>query len=84
MKTLHDIITANCEYLKDVRVDVVSIYGTVNIIDLTGEHESIFLQGDEGSAFISEARQLWNEVGTVTIDDCHLHLAKPYIDCIWK
>lgn len=79
-----DIIEADCEYLKNVYVEVISIYGTVCIKDTTGEKENIFLQGDEGSAFISEANRLYDEVQTVSQSECYLHLARPYVDCIWS
>lgn len=81
---IEDIISTDCEYMKNVSVHVVSIYGTVCIKDTTGEQEDIFMQGDEGNAFISEANRLYNEVQTVSLSECYLHLARPYVDCIWS
>jgi hypothetical protein len=83
---LQDILHADAEYTRNsgVDVDIVSNYGTVTITDTTGENESIFLQGDDADAFISEVEQLWNETGDMDRDTIACALAKPYIECIWN
>lgn len=73
---LSDIIRADAHALRSVTIHVVSIRGTVAIGDV------IFLQGDEGSAFISEANRLWRELGDVSHSEVWAHLARPYVDCL--
>lgn len=82
---LQDILHADAEYTRNsgADVEIVSIYGTVCISDTTGGNEDIFLQGDEGSAFISEVNRLWNETGDMDKDTIACALAKQYIECIW-
>jgi hypothetical protein len=83
---IQDILHADAEYTRNSGADVemISIYGTVCISDTTGKNEDIFLQGDEGSAFISEVNRIWNETGDMDKDTIACALAKPYIDCIWE
>lgn len=83
---LQDILHADAEYTRrsGADVEIVSIYGTVCISDTTGKNEDIVLQGDEGSAFISDVDRIWNEAGDVDEDTIACALAKPYIDCIWE
>lgn len=80
--TLTAIILTNAERARNLTVHVASIYGTVSIKDDTGQE--CFLQGDEGSAFISEARHLWNKSGDVTMGDVYLHLALPYAENLFN
>ena len=83
---LQDILHTDAEYVRSsgADVEVVSIYGTVCISDTTGKNEDIFLQGDEGSAFISEVNRIWHETGDMDKDSIACALAKQYIDCIWE
>lgn len=80
--TLHDIIQASHERMKDVTVHVQSHSGWVTISS-PGE-DAIFLQGDDGSAFCSEAVQLYNKVQTVSMSECYAHLAAPYAENLWN
>lgn len=81
---LQDIIAQDVEYMKHVTVHVVSNYGTVTISDDTGANEDIFMQGDDAEQFISQVDRLWNELGDVSKGELELHLAKPYVDCLWN
>lgn len=81
--TLTEIILANAERARNLTVHVESIYGTVSIKDVEDGQEC-FLQGDEGSAFVSEARRLWEESGDVTMTDVYLHLALPYAENLFN
>lgn len=84
MTSLSKIIEQDAEYMKDVTVHVVSIYGHVTISDDKGVQEDIFLQGDDGSAFISQMKSLWHETGNLSESTIALHLAKPYVDNNWN
>lgn len=83
---LQDILHADAEYTRNsgADVEIVSVYGTVCISDTTGKNEDIFLQGDEGSAFISEVNRIWNDAGDMDKDSIACALAKQYIECIWE
>jgi len=76
MTKLTEIIQTGARYASSVSIDVDEARGTVAIGD------GIFLQGDEGYAFIDEARALWNQAGDVGIDECYACLAGPYLDCL--
>lgn len=82
--TLTEIILATAARAdaSGITVSACSLYGTVSIKDNQGNE--CFLQGDDGSAFISEAKRLWEESGDVTMMDCYLHLAFPYAECLFK
>jgi hypothetical protein len=73
---LVDIIKADVQYVAGVTIEVDRAYGTVAIGD------DIFLQGDEGYAFIDAAERLYEEAQYVTYDEVYAHLAKPYVDCL--
>jgi len=79
--TLHDIIQASSERMKDVTVHVQSHYGWVTI-SAPGEAD-IFLQDEDGYIFYSEAVQLYNKVQTVSMDACYALLAEPYAENFW-
>jgi len=81
--TLTEIILADAERARNLTVHVESIYGTVSIRG-DGPGQECFLQGDEGSAFIDEARRLWEESGEVTMQDVYLHLALPYAENLFN
>lgn len=84
MVTLLDVIEFNANYCSDVSVTVNTVLGTVCIRDMSGVYDDIFLQGDDAVVFIEEAKQLWDTLETVAMSTCYLHLAKPYIECIWN
>lgn len=84
MKTLTQIIAADAEFMANVTVHVVSNMGTVCISDDDGLQDDIFLQGDDGSAFISERESLWHELGDIDRGSIELHLAKPYVENLWS
>lgn len=83
MKTLSRIIKDNAAYLADVKIEIDASMGWVDIIDKTGLHDNIFLQGDDGYDFIAEAEKMYNALEDVTMQDCLKTIAKPYVDCIW-
>ena len=64
-----------------ITVDTDSGYSTVSI-DAPGE-DSIFMQGDDASAFIAECEKLWNHYPSLPMDVCELALAEPYTD-LWS
>lgn len=81
--TLTEIILANAERARNLTVHATTILGHVSIKDtVTGQE--CFLQGDDGIAFVSEARRLWEESGNVTLADVHLHLALPYAENLFN
>lgn len=76
MTTLKEIIEFDSKYVGDIEVEVDDRLPTVSI----GGEEGIFLQGHEAESFVDKAKWLYREVGTVTLEDCYRHLAKPYVD----
>lgn len=81
---LQDIIEASANRMKDVTVHIQSNFGWVTIHDLTGVQEDIFLEGHEGSAFISEVNKIWEETGDLDKNTIALHLAEQYVENIWS
>jgi len=81
---LIDIIQQAADRMKNVRVDVRTNYGTVNIIDLTGVHESIFLQGDDATVFITNAEEAWHKAQHVTMSECFAWQAEQYVNNLWN
>ena len=69
---MSDIVRATAARMVDVEIDVDHIFCSVAI----GEYA--FMQGDEATAFIEEARQLWESCGDVTMSECYACLAEPY------
>jgi len=62
----------------DITVEVVHIYGTV---DIKREGETlIYLQGFEGEVFCTEATHLWNHYGDISQSEVNELLAYPYAD----
>lgn len=81
---LQVIIEASANRMKDVTVHIQSNYGWVTIHDLTGVQEDIFLEGHEGSAFISEVNKIWEETGDLTKDTIALWKAESYVENLWN
>ena len=81
---LIDILRANAEYTRNsnVEVDYDSAYGWVSIHDADDKGNGVFLQGDEGYAWIDEMRRVWEEVGDMGEDEVCLALAYDYLDCL--
>lgn len=82
--TLAEIIAANVQYMRNVTVSVDTRYETVEISDDSGAQEEIFLQGQDAHEFIRESEDIWNQVGSVSIADVHLHMARCYVDNLWN
>lgn len=76
MTSLKEIIEFDSKYVGDVQVEVDERLPTVSI----GGEDGIFLQGHEAEVFVDEAKKLYLDVGTVTLEDCYRHMAKPYVD----
>lgn len=81
---LTQVIRAASERMAGVDVEVNRTLGTVVMRDRAGEHEDIFMQGDEASQFIEAAEQLWETVGDMGIDACYHCLAEPIVSCLWN
>lgn len=81
---LIDIIRADQDRYTDMHVCADTIYGTVSIEDTNNFQDSIFLQGDDASEFISQAYVLYNELEHVTMSECYHHLAIPYAENLWN
>ena len=84
MSTIENIIKFNSGYLSEVLVKVDRSHGWVDIKDMKGIQDNIFLQGDEAYNFIDEADKLYNSLNDVTMDEVYLHLCKPYVECFWS
>jgi hypothetical protein len=78
MPSLKEIIEFNSQYAGDIEVEVDDRFPTVSI----GGEDGVFLQGHEAEEFVDGAKKLYEDVGTVTLEDCYRHLAKPYIDAM--
>ncbi len=59
---------------------------TVSIRPLDPEYDDYkyFLQGDEGEQFISKAKELYEEMGDVTLQECYEFYAYDYLDLIFQ
>jgi hypothetical protein len=73
---------AQIDYVNNsgITVETVPIYGHVTIKDNDGNE--IFLQGHEGSNFISESRRAWNDMGDITQSEADELTAYPYADAL--
>jgi hypothetical protein len=60
-------------------VEVVEIYGTVAIKERDGS-TLVYLQGEEGSNFITEARRNWNKFEDITQAEANELQAYQYAD----
>ncbi len=60
-------------------VEVVEIYGTVDIKNADGS-TLIYLQGEDGSSFITEARRNWNKFEDITQAEAYELQAYQYAD----
>ena len=76
------VIDRNIQAVNDagVLVQAISIFGTVSIRDMKGN--KIFLQGDEGSAFISQAKALYDELGDISLQEACEFYAYDYLDLL--
>jgi hypothetical protein len=63
-----------------VDVDYSPAYGVVAI--LINGRTLAFLQDSQGSDFIDAAQCLYNKSRHVTMDECALHLARGYAECL--
>lgn len=75
------IIREAAERMAYATVHVVSNYGYVTIS--APDQDDIFLQGDDASAFISEATHNWHMSGDVSMSECYAHLAEQYAQNLW-
>jgi hypothetical protein len=82
--TMREIVKRNADKARaagiTAKVDSPQSWVTITC---RGE-EDIFLQTHEADAFIDEARELFETLQTVTMDDCHLHLAINFSENIWN
>lgn len=81
--TLEEIIKFDAACCPDISVKIGWSLGTVCITDPTGEHEDIFMQGDEGVEWIEQLERLTDAAPEVLFEDAIKHLAKPYVDVLW-
>lgn len=84
MPSLSEIIRADAAYMKNVTVEVNRRLPTVGIKDDSGRQQSVFMQGDDADSFIFAFDALTEQAPDVNFEDIELHLAKPYVDCIWN
>lgn len=80
--TLTQIIRRDAEWCRrsGIDVDYSPSYGVVAIL-LDGRTLA-FLQDSQGSDFIDAAQCLYNKSRYVTMDECALHLARGYAECL--
>lgn len=78
--TLREIYQQQIDFVNASKADVhaVPIHGTVSITDDTGAE--VFLDGEDGSDFITRAHRLWNETGYLTQSEADEVTAYPYMD----
>lgn len=82
---LKTIIEQDALYMREVRVDINRAFSTVCIVDLSSvEHEDVFMQGHEADDFVDAIDKIAESHPEVNFEDIALHLAKPYVDCIWN
>jgi hypothetical protein len=63
-----------------VTVEVTSNQGWVSIN--APDSEGVFLQGDEGYDFVEKAREVWDELQEVTMEDAYKFRAYDYLDLL--
>lgn len=80
---LSAIIQASATRMKQVKIEVDTRFEIVEITDLTGVYDDIFLQGEDAYEFICEAQELWERAQTVGITECYAHLAESYCESFW-
>lgn len=80
---LEEIIKADAAYCREVSVKVCRKHDTVEIRDVTGDQEDIYLQGEDGYEFIVKLDGLIDQAPDVTFEDVMKHMAKPYVDNYW-
>lgn len=79
-KKLKEIHQQQIDYVRNsgITVDVVQIYGTV---DIQGPDGTImFLQGWQASDFLAQRRRLYNEYEDISMSELNELLAYPYAD----
>ncbi|MGF6512470.1 hypothetical protein OKW26_008297 [Paraburkholderia sp. 32] len=69
MMTLLDVVKLRTAYV-DNAASVTEAYETVCITDHRGEQEDIFLQGEDATVFIEQARTVYNALEVVTNGRC--------------
>lgn len=67
-----------------ITVEVDSSLPSVAIVDDSGQHDDLFMQGDEASQFIDEVDSLYEKAGTVGRDDAELCVAAPYAETLFN
>ena len=82
--TMRKIIDDSVQFMANVIVDIDRTYNTVRISDDKGEQADIYMQDHEAGEFITEVSAVWNAVGTCTMEDAALHVAKPYVENCWN
>jgi len=80
---LVNIIRRTAEYMAGVAVRFNSHHELVVISDRTETHRDICLQGGDALDFLRAARKLRDKTEGVTLGECHLFLAREYVDCLW-
>ena len=65
-----------------VNIDVNRPNAWVTISETNGLGKSIFLQGDDASAFISYATAFYNKDGNVTMKEAYALQTMPYLDLL--
>lgn len=81
---LKDIIEQSAARMAGVTVDYSQTMDTVCIKDDSGRQDDIFMQGDDAVQFLNEMNELYEEVQTLDKDTIALHLANPYVECLWS
>lgn len=82
-KTLESIIHNQAEYVRNSGFEVVvdTRLDTVSITHESGEEDmQIFLQGSDGARFIRKAKEIWEDIETITEDDSFYAEAKQYVE----
>lgn len=81
MATLESILKSNARYVAMSGFEVIVDEGlpTVSIDDGSSD---FFMQEDEAAQFLGEANDLWQEVGTLSLQVVRLAMAKDYLDCL--
>ncbi|MCL2874734.1 MAG: hypothetical protein FWF12_00270 [Betaproteobacteria bacterium] len=82
--SLKRIVKADASHCAGVSIKVCRRLPTVTITDDAGEREDIFMQGNDAESFISEFDRLVNRAPDMLFEDALKHLAKPYVECIWR
>lgn len=79
---LREIIKEQARYCVDTDVRITRNMPWVEIIDLTGTHEDIFLQGEAAELFIKDVDAAM-EAADLDEETCAFAQAKQHIECNW-